>query len=209
MRGIELNLPKSKCSGKVSAAEVRVSELRAAEIRAGEGRVPEVRVEEFRVAEVRVAEAPPRRIAPMLKSQLYSARAVEENAIEGRVDDEQREAVEQLVVAREGGGVKDRGDVVRDEVPRVGGSSPGFAEEVLERGQGAGPARELDGGAPAHRGYVEPDNPLPSECQQAAEEGKQDEAQVNDESEICEGAIHHGYATPCPVGPGLERLATG
>ena len=37
----------------------------------------------------------------MPKSQLYSARAVEENAVEGRVDDEQREALRKILHGEE------------------------------------------------------------------------------------------------------------
>ena len=59
-----------------------------------------------------------------------------------------------------------------------------MAKLVLERGQWAGPAKQLDQDSPCNTGEVQPCEPVKAQYQQAASDNKQDKRGMQDKDQV-------------------------
>src|SRR5262249_59479135 len=74
-----------------------------------------------------------------------------------------------LDVRREADGVEHRAEIVREEAPGIAGLTTEPAPVILERGERADAARELDPGTPDERGRMQEHHPAPAPGEKAPE----------------------------------------
>ena len=102
-----------------------------------------------------------------------------------------------LDLARQPVRVDERLELVLDEAAFVSRLAARHAQAVLERRQGTDAAEERDARGPRGGRQVHPGEPRPAHDEQAAEQSKGDEREVQDEHGIREDAVRHCVATTC------------
>src|SRR5690348_16592300 len=101
--------------------------------------------------------------------------------------------------------------VMLDEPAAVARRAATGAERILERCQGADPARELDQRAPGRGRHVRPRHRWPSEYEESTEHDEGDKRGVNDEDGIGKHSITHTTVESSRqlATPASESLSTG
>ena len=118
-------------------------------------------------------------------------RPPQHQGVGGRIHGQYQAAQEEREPAREGLGVEQRQEVVLDEAAGVAGLARALAEPVLERGERADPARELDERAPGRAGQVGERHAAPAERQEAPQHDERHEGEMQHDDGVGEGPVEH------------------
>ncbi len=117
------------------------------------------------------------------------------------VEKAEEDAQRYLDLTRERSWVHDGRHVVLNETTRVLWSAAGEAQPILKRGERAYPSVEFEQGTPEDSWKVQPGNPTPTQGQHATENNEEDERQVNEDDEVCDGVEKH---PECGWEPGYD-----
>jgi hypothetical protein len=108
----------------------------------------------------------------------------EDPRIDGHIDCERNRAEEKLIATGEPFRIKDRKNILRDEISLIVRFSLLPAQPVFERRQGANPAGELDEHTPESRRNMNPDDAGPPDRQEPPEHDKDHECEMKEEEEV-------------------------
>lgn len=105
-------------------------------------------------------------------------------AVDHQIHSDDHCAKYQLNIVCECPRVEDGDDMADDEISFIGSCPALFAQPILQRRQRTDPAAELDEGPPNCSGQMEPDRVPPLQCQQSAEQDKQDKGKMHEENDV-------------------------